>query len=987
MNNNVTKTIKRLEIAYITAISFVAIALIIGQFVTQNFFDNQKDDAKVINISGRQRMLSQKITKEALIYYNNNLDKNQQDILLNTFQLFETSHLNLIKKSNSFGFSEHYEISPKINSYYDSLDISFQKLKENISVLTRQNVDSLSKKTALNNILEAEKEFLPIMNRIVFEYEAEANVKLDLLRRIEIGVVTLSILVLLIVVFLIFRPVVRKTKSSMMQVVEMNNDLEATNEELTSAEEELRQNLEELKTSQENLMNLQAEQQKFISLVEHVDAFIAITSLEGKIKYLNAAGKRMTGLDDEYEDKIITNFYDDEILKKVIEIATPSTLENGEWNGECNIVNTTTSEVFNTLISTFLLTDSHTQKPTARAIVQTDITKRKKVEEYQKLLHTLINNISDALQVATKDGKFIYMNEVSLNRLGLEGKDITKYTVADIEPAFKEDGAWEKYIEAVKAAGTLVVRSRNIDKKTNKEFPVEVSVKYVEINDKGFMVAISRDITEQLNKEQRIQRQNEQLKIIQEYLRQKTQELEVINIALNQSTILSIADKKGHITKINDKFCKISKYTEAELTGKDHNIVNSNYHPKEFWQKMWQTITRGNTWRAEVKNKAKDGSIYWVDTVINPLFNADGKITGYLSIRNLITDKKLAEEKLLQQKNEIESAYKELKSAQKQLVQAEKMASLGQLVANIAHEINTPLGAIRSSSVSIETVLIKVLPALPNFIQALDETTLSTFNKFLVKSIHKRNTLSSREKRRIKYSLVEKFETLDVWDEEFYANLITDMGMYEEKELFMPLLDSNHPEELKKQIFEMLSELSIVIRSNHTIKEATRRAAKTVFALKSFARQEHSEEKQEVHLNKTIETTLTLYNNQIKQGIDVIRKLEDIPTFLGYPDELMQVWTNIIHNAIQAMKGKGELFVSTKKQDDKVTVSIRDTGSGIPKEIQDRIFEAFFTTKPTGEGSGLGLDITKKVVARHDGKIWFETEEGIGTTFFIEIPL
>ena len=139
------------------------------------------------------------------------------------------------------------------------------------------------------------------------------------------------------------------------------------------------------------------------------------------------------------------------------------------------------------------------------------------------------------------------------------------------------------------------------------------------------------------------------------------------------------------------------------------------------------------------------------------------------------------------------------------------------------------------------------------------------------------------------------------------------------------------------------------------------------------------------------ELFIILYHNQIKQGIDINRILDYVPIFLGYPDELMQVWTNLIHNAIQAMKGKGELIVSTKtieKQGNKmVLVSIQDTGSGIPIKIQDRVFDAFFTTKPIGKGSGLGLDITRKIIDKHDGKIWFETEEGIGTTFFIEIPL
>ncbi|WP_291722309.1 PAS domain S-box protein [Bernardetia sp.] len=118
------------------------------------------------------------------------------------------------------------------------------------------------------------------------------------------------------------------------------------------------------------------------------------------------------------------------------------------------------------------------------------------------------------------------------------------------------------------------------------------------------------------------------------------QQLKAITEALDRSAIISIADKKGKITKVNKEFCKVSKYSEEELIGKDHNIVNSGYHTKEFWQQMWQDISRGKTWRADVKNKAKDGSHYWVDTVINPMLDNNGKVMSYLSIRYLITDKK-----------------------------------------------------------------------------------------------------------------------------------------------------------------------------------------------------------------------------------------------------------------------------------------------------------------------------------------------------------
>ena len=345
------------------------------------------------------------------------------------------------------------------------------------------------------------------------------------------------------------------------------------------------------------------------------------------------------------------------------------------------------------------------------------------------------------------------------------------------------------------------------------------------------------------------------------------------------------------------------------------------------------------------------------------------------------------QELLQQQKEEIEISYQTLQSAQNQLIQAEKMASLGQLIANIAHEINTPLGAIRSSSDSVEVILTKMLSNFSSFIKKLDDQTLARFDKFVELSIQKTDTLSNKERRKAKYALIEELEQLDVENDEFYADVIMDMNMQDEKELFMSLIQSHHTEETKKEIFDTAYKFSVIIKSNQTIKEATKRAAKTVFALKNYARQDHSEEKIEVNLHQTLETTLTLYYNQTKIGIDVRREFDENVMFLGYPDELMQVWTNLIHNAIQAMKGKGKLIVSSENKENTVLVSIQDTGGGIPKKIQDKIFDAFFTTKVAGEGSGLGLDITRKIIDKHDGKIWFETEEGVGTIFFVELPL
>jgi signal transduction histidine kinase/DNA-binding response OmpR family regulator len=377
-----------------------------------------------------------------------------------------------------------------------------------------------------------------------------------------------------------------------------------------------------------------------------------------------------------------------------------------------------------------------------------------------------------------------------------------------------------------------------------------------------------------------------------------------------------------------------------------------------------------------------------------PIFNEQGQVVYAIAAFQDITERKKSakllaeynrtlEIQVQQRTQELSQALDNLRTTQEELIQSEKMAALGQLIAGVAHEINTPLGAIRSSIGNIADFFTKNIEEILIFLQNLSEERQPDFFALVARSSQQMALLSSKEKRQLKKVLKHQLEIHAIDNADSVASILVNIGVVgDEIHPLLPLLQDPNSPTILKTVYDLVS----VQKSTRTITTATERAAKVVFALKNYARYDSSGEKVQANITEGIETVLTLYHNQIKQGVELRRNYEPLPLLLCYPDELNQVWTNLVHNALQAMDYKGTLRIDAIKQNTNLIVNITDSGQGISAEIMPKIFEPFFTTKPAGEGSGLGLDIVKKIIEKHQGSISVTSVPG-QTTFTVLLPL
>lgn len=282
------------------------------------------------------------------------------------------------------------------------------------------------------------------------------------------------------------------------------------------------------------------------------------------------------------------------------------------------------------------------------------------------------------------------------------------------------------------------------------------------------------------------------------------------------------------------------------------------------------------------------------------------------------------QKKLIEDKNtELNKLLFDLREAQQQLVMAEKMASLGQLTAGVAHEINNPINFVSANIKPLKEDLADIVECINRYESVIRENKLEEL-----------------------FSGVQQFKN-------------------------------------KTDIAFSMKEIQDLLRG---IEEGANRTSEIVKGLRNFSRLDQNVVKK-ANLNEGIESTLTLLHTVYKDRIEIIKDYGDIPEVECLPGQINQVLMNILSNAIQAIAEKGEIFIKTREEKSAVKISIRDTGGGMSDETKQKIFDPFFTTKEVGKGTGLGLSISYGIIEKHQGKIEVNSVQGKGTEFIITLPV
>jgi signal transduction histidine kinase len=431
---------------------------------------------------------------------------------------------------------------------------------------------------------------------------------------------------------------------------------------------------------------------------------------------------------------------------------------------------------------------------------------------------------------------------------------------------------------------------------------------------------------------------------------------------------------------VNERIARYYNFEPKEMVGKTASELGQRVKP--LIDIRGEIVkAQGRVRDLEVPGLMQNGDKVWflMNTDRTIMRGEDVIVLGLLDI----THRKQMEQELTRAKEEAETSVAELQSARSQLLLREKLASLGEIVAGIAHEINNPMSAIKAMSETVVTLMPRVLGGVTTMQRELPATLLPAWNELLQQVLGKHPLLSTREERQHRKKMADDLRAAGLPEAEDLAHLFTECGIYEASPAMLQIAGSSY----RDNCLELLKELRMVIVSQESTKESAERTSQLLQALKKYTHTSPTTAEQGVvNLRDNIGTIVVLFSYQIRRTADLLIELDPDAYVWGNSDKLSQVWTNLITNAVQAMPAKGTLQIEARVQADRVHVQISDTGYGIPADVLPHIFDPFFTTKPKGVGTGMGLPISKKIVDEMGGSITVTSRPG-HTVFEVSLPL
>jgi PAS domain S-box-containing protein len=452
-------------------------------------------------------------------------------------------------------------------------------------------------------------------------------------------------------------------------------------------------------------------------------------------------------------------------------------------------------------------------------------------------------------------------------------------------------------------------------------------------------------------------------------IKSSQKELEKLSaIASKTSNGILILNAECRIEWINQGFTILTGYRKDEIS--DLNFIDFLPSGKtQFGDKNYlaRELSQSHTISDEIKLKTKRKNDLWLLINISPILDYELNPESYIVVLTDITTQRKVEEELRQ---------------------AEKMAALGKLSAGLAHELNNPAAAATSAAGKLRTEIENLeTVSLELYKNPLDDGKISAIMEWL-ESIYNRskNSISSSviELSDLEDAIREWLESMKIEDSWLIAASMSEMGItIEDLDQLSNICGKENIPVIILWIYRIINikELADIV------KKSTRSISELVNVVKSYSFMDQAT-LQYIDIHQGIEDTLKILGHKLKKGVTVNRIYKkSLPKININGNELNQVWTNLIDNAIDATNNKGEITIRTYRKKDFINVEIEDNGSGIPEDIKSRIFDPFFTTKDVGKGTGLGLDISNRIINNQcKGKISFESNPG-KTVFTVQLPI